>query len=129
MSEAESITGDNPSQYALPVERVFAEGLALYDKGEYAAAIRKFRSYELSRAWPELHVRALKYLAFSYCVTNKLLACQKAFYDALQIDPKFDLKPSEKGHPIWGPIFEKAKLGPPQQSKPSRRVKRRPAIQ
>jgi len=100
------------------VGRIFAEGLQFYDNGEYAAAIKKFQSPELFKAWPELRVRSLKYLAFSYCVTNQLQACQKAFYDALQIDPQFKLRPEEKDHPIWGPVFQKAQSEPPTQPSP-----------
>jgi hypothetical protein len=95
--------------------------LGLYENGKYAAAIKKFRSPALAKTWPELRVRTLKYLAFSYCVSNKLQACQQAFYDAMQIDPKFELQPSEEGHPIWGPIYQKAKLGPPENILPSGR--------
>jgi tetratricopeptide (TPR) repeat protein len=114
VSRAKAIDSDNPLQYTTAAERSFAEGLGFYEKGEYAAAIKKFQSAEVSNAWLELHVRALKYLAFSYCVTNNLRACQQAFYDALQLDPQFKLLPSEEGHPIWGPVYQKAKLGPPQ---------------
>ena len=121
-SLADTIDGSDASRYPFAVGRIFAEGLQLYDNGEYAAAIRKFQSPELSNAWPELRVRSFKYLAFSYCVTNQLQACQKAFHDALQIDPQFKLRPEEKDHPIWGPVFQKAQSesstqpSPPQQS-------------
>ena len=114
LSRASSIDSIDVSQYSTVVERAFAEGLNLYDKGEYAEAIKKFQSPELATAWPELRVRALKYLAFSYCVTDDLRACQQAFYDAMQVNPQFKLMPSEEGHPIWDPVFQKAKLGPPQ---------------
>jgi hypothetical protein len=106
------------TQYPTVVERTFAEGLNFYDKGEYAEAIRKFRASEFDSAWPELRGRALKYLAFSYCVTDDLRSCHQAFYDALQLNPGFKLLPSEEGHPIWGPIFERAKLGPPPPPPP-----------
>jgi hypothetical protein len=123
VSRAKAIDGDNPLQYTTAAERSFAEGLGFYDKGEYAAAIKKFQSAEVSNAWPELRIRALKYLAFSYCVTNNLRACQQAFYDAFQLDPQFKLLPSEEGHPIWGPVYQKAKLGPPEPIPKLRRRK------
>jgi hypothetical protein len=28
----------------------------------------------------------------------------------LRLDPSFDLAPGEQGHPLWGPVFVKAKL-------------------
>jgi hypothetical protein len=115
MSLADTIHGANASKYPIGAERIFAEGLELYDNGEYTAAIKKFRSPEITKAWPELRVRALKYLAFSYCVTDKLQACQQTFYDAIQIDPKFKLKPSEMSHPIWGQVFQKAQSSAQRQ--------------
>jgi hypothetical protein len=123
---ADALDGSEASKYSTAVQRTFAEGLNLYDNGEYLAAIKKFQSSEMSKAWPELRVRTLKYLAFSYCVTDQLQACQQAFYDAIQINPQFQLQPSERDHPIWGPIFQKAESGPPPSfqrtdKQPSRR--------
>jgi|GEM_PF-1286493 len=121
---ADTLDGSEASKYSTAVQRTFAEGLNLYDNGEYLAAIKKFQSPEMSKAWPELRVRTLKYLAFSYCVTDQLQACQQAFYDAIQISPQFKLQPSEKDHPIWGPVFQKAELGPPS---PFQRTDRQPS--
>jgi hypothetical protein len=109
MSVAESLKGSEASSYSIPVERIFAEGLDFYDKGQYLSAIKKFRSPQLSKAWPELRVRALKYLAFSYCLINRLRQCKKTFEETLQIDPNFDLKPSERDHPMWGPVFQQVR--------------------
>ena len=125
VTRASSIDGADTSRYATAVERIFAEGLDLYDKGEYSSAIKKFQSPELSGAWPELRVRTLKYLGFSYCVTNDLRACQQAFYDAIQLNPQFKLLSSEEGHPIWGPVFQKARVGPPEPSQPPQPAARR----
>ena len=112
------------------VERSFAEGLDLYEKGEYTAAIAKLTDPAIDSAWPELRVRALKILAFSYCVSGKPALCQQAFYDAMQVDPGFNLMSAEQGHPTWGPVFEKAKVGPPDTASiasesPKRTLKRR----
>ena len=127
VSRASSIDGSDLTRYSTAVERTFAEGLDLYDKGEYAAAIKKLQSPEFLTAWPELRVRALKYLAFSYCVTDDLRACQQAFYDAIQVNPQFTLNPSEEGHPIWGPVFQKARSGPPDAPPASKPAPRRGA--
>jgi hypothetical protein len=118
LSRARSIGSADPSRYTTVVERTFAEGLDFYDKGEYEAAIKKFQT-TLTNAWPELKVRTLKYLAFSYCVTDNLRACQQAFYDAMQLNPEFKLRPNEEGHPIWGPVYQKAKLNPPEKENSS----------
>jgi hypothetical protein len=54
-------------------------------------------------------VTALKYTAFSYCVTSRPAQCRQAFDKALRLDPSFQLAPGEYGHPLWGPVFAKAK--------------------
>jgi len=115
---ANTIDSSEISKYSTAIERIFAEGLDFYDKGDYDAAIKKFQSPEFAKSWPELQVRALKYLAFSYCVTDQLQACEKAFRDAIQTNPRFKLLPSEEGHPIWGPVFQKARSEPPNQTEP-----------
>jgi hypothetical protein len=123
VTRAASIESAEPTApFQTAVEKTFAEGLELYEKGDYPAAIKKLQSPELKQAWPELRVRSLKYLAFSYCVSNDLTACHAAFYEAIQVDPEFNLKPAEQGHPIWGAVFKKAKLGPPGKKAPAPRV-------
>jgi len=56
-----------------------------------------------------IQVEAYKYLAFSYCVTSRQALCKQQFEKALKLDPTFELGRGEKGHPLWGPVFEKAK--------------------
>ena len=125
VTRAASIESAEPAvPFQTAVEKTFAEGLELYEKGDYPAAIKKLQSPELKQAWPELRVRSLKYLAFSYCVSNDLTACHAAFYEAIQVDPEFTLKPAEQGHPIWGGVFKKAKLGPPTTKAPAPRAVR-----
>ena len=86
-------------------------GIAMYNNGDYSGAIKKLGN--ASEIWvshnKSLQVSALKYMAFSYCVTSKAQLCRQQFERALKIDPSFDLLPSEIGHPIWGPVFLKAK--------------------
>jgi len=90
------------------VERRFSQGLAMYNDGRYDNAIKIFREPVFSRAWPELRVRSLKYMAFSYCVTGKAPQCQKSFEDILKIDGSFELSSAEQGHPLWDPVFRQA---------------------
>lgn len=91
------------------VERRFAEGLGKYNDGSYADAIRIFREPVFKRAWPELQIKSLKYLAFSYCVNNNVNQCRATFVQLLRVDPAFELSSAESGHPGWGPIFKQAK--------------------
>lgn len=85
-------------------------GIALYDQGEYAAAVKKLStSSEIWKADKDVQLQALKYMAFSYCVTSQPAPCRHQFERALKLDPAFDLAPGEKGHPLWGPVFDRAK--------------------
>jgi tetratricopeptide (TPR) repeat protein len=85
------------------------EGIRLYENGDYNAAIRRLSSPEVANGPLRMRLTALKYTAFSYCVTNRAAQCQQAFEKALKLDPKFDLAPGEYGHPLWGPVFARAK--------------------
>ncbi|MBI3230981.1 MAG: TssQ family T6SS-associated lipoprotein, partial [Burkholderiales bacterium] len=58
-----------------------------------------------------VQIDAAKFMAFSYCVTNRNALCRQQFERALKLDPSFDLAAGEKGHPLWGPVFLKAKKG------------------
>lgn len=85
-------------------------GIDLYDRGEYAAAIRRLgTAQEIWKADKPLQLEALKYMAFSYCVSGRQALCKQQFQKALKLDPAFDLAPGEKGHPLWGPVFDRVK--------------------
>jgi Flp pilus assembly protein TadD len=93
-----------------PEQADLDEGIALYDRGDYAAAITKLTAVaDASTTSTAVQVTAHKYLAFAYCVTNRAALCRTHFTKALTLDPKFDLEASEKGHPLWGPVFDQAK--------------------
>lgn len=85
------------------------EGIRLYENGDYNAAIRRLSSPEVANGPLRMRLTALKYMAFSYCVTNRAAQCQQAFEKALKLDPNFELAPGERGHPMWAPVFAKAK--------------------
>jgi hypothetical protein len=87
-----------------------AEGIALYDKGDYNGAIKHLSgANEIWIADKPVQQEALKYMAFSYCVTGHQALCKQQFEKALALGSSFDLAPGEKGHPLWGPVFDKVK--------------------
>ena len=92
-------------------DNALREGIALYHEGEYNAAIKRLGSNDMNGGSVRNRVTALKYTAFSYCVTNRQAACRQAFERALRLDASFDLAPGEQGHPLWGPVFAKVKQG------------------
>src|SRR5450830_1278031 len=86
-----------------------AEGVALYNKGDYNGAIKRLGQADVTGGPKAVQLAGLKYSAFSYCVTARQLLCRQQFDKALKIDPAFDLAAGEYGHPLWGPVFVKAK--------------------
>lgn len=86
------------------------EGVRLYNEGDFNGAIKRLGSNDIRSNSPAaIRVEALKYQAFSYCVTSRPKQCEQAFEKALKIDPDFTLESGEQGHPLWGPVFERAK--------------------
>ena len=85
------------------------EGIRLYHNGDFASAIAKFNAPEIQNANATTRTSALKFTAFSYCVTQRPTQCRQAFDRALRIDADFALAPGEEGHPMWAPVFDKAK--------------------
>jgi hypothetical protein len=85
------------------------EGIRMYNDGDYNGAIRRLSARDVNNGPLATRLTALKYMAFSYCVTSRPGPCRQAFDRALRLDPSFDLAPGEHGHPLWGPVFTKAK--------------------
>ena len=85
------------------------EGIRMYNDGDYNGAIRRLSARDVNNGPLATRLTALKYIAFSYCVTSRPGPCRQAFDRALRLDPSFDLAPGEHGHPLWGPVFTKAK--------------------
>jgi hypothetical protein len=86
------------------------EGIRLYNEGDFDGAIKRLSARDLGSAPLPTRLAALKYMAFSYCVTSRPAQCRQSFDKALRLDPGFDLAPGEQGHPLWGPVFVKARL-------------------
>jgi hypothetical protein len=88
------------------------EGIDLYTAGDYNASLKRLQdSKEIWATDTDIQLDALKYMAFNYCVTNRATLCKQQFEKALKLNPDFDLLPGEKGHPLWGPVFERARKG------------------
>ncbi|AJY38807.1 MULTISPECIES: TssQ family T6SS-associated lipoprotein [Burkholderia] len=84
---------------------------AAYDAGDYRRTIALLGGHarEVDGADVNTQVAAHKLLAFSYCLTRRVTQCRAEFSRILDLNPRFDLSPAEKGHPIWGPAFEYAR--------------------
>ncbi|HEX6002699.1 MAG TPA: TssQ family T6SS-associated lipoprotein [Burkholderiales bacterium] len=97
------------------------DGIESYENGAYGNAIRKLEDVaDNPRADRGARVQALKYLAFSHCVSpdsdrnrkppSHLTLCRQAFERALALDPTFELAQAERGHPVWGKQFQAARI-------------------
>ncbi|NYT59235.1 TssQ family T6SS-associated lipoprotein [Alcaligenaceae bacterium] len=81
-----------------------------YNAGNYAKVAQAVGlSVELQSAPPGVQIPALKLQAFSYCLQDNTVQCRRSFDKLLQRHPDFDLAPSERDHPMWGPVFTQAK--------------------
>jgi hypothetical protein len=116
-----------PPPIPTPAERARDDGIALYDAGDFNGAIKRLRGAK--EIWTEAttpaatanKVTALKYVAFSYCVTKRRTQCRQQFVEALKLDPGFNLEPAERKHPVWGPEFERAKKQASAPASPAKR--------
>lgn len=87
---------------------------AAFNEGDYSTVIRDVgRSNTLPAAAPKQYSEALKLQAFSFCVREYTFLCEERFKQALAVDPGFTLAQAERGHPTWGPVYEKVAGGQP----------------
>jgi len=86
------------------------EAIALYDKGDFNGTVDRIASSAaIGRGSIAIQTSAYKLSAFSYCVTRRAAQCRAQFEAAFKADPAFDLAPAERGHPLWGPVFDRVR--------------------
>jgi Tfp pilus assembly protein PilF len=91
-----------------PAERALLNGLRAYDDAQYADAERELnRALAVGLSSPKDRAVAHKHLAFIYCTTSRVSACEDAFRAARKADPEFVLTRAESGHPQWGPVYRR----------------------
>lgn len=84
------------------------EGVAALNSGEYGKAEKKLtESFKLGLSNSPDLIQGYKTQAFVYCATARMAQCEKSFEAAFSVDRKFNLTPSEKQQPVWGPVFTK----------------------
>lgn len=100
---------DVPEAPPSPAQQALASGIEAYNKGDFNNAIKRLSAPEIANADKPTQLSALKYSAFSYCVTKRQTQCTQQFVKAFKLDRSFELAPGEKGHPLWTQAFERAK--------------------
>jgi hypothetical protein len=92
-------------------ERMLLRGTRSYEEGAYKTAAKQFMAaLDLGLEARSDQGKAHKYLAFIACASAREKTCRDEFRKALDADPAFELQLSEAGHPIWGPVFRRAKM-------------------
>ena len=101
-----------PPKPARTGEATLSAGVSQFEEGNYAQAQRLLQQ-SLTEGLPARasQARAHKYLAFTYCVTNRTAQCRQEFVNALNADPSFTLTAAEAGHPTWGPVYRSVSKG------------------
>ncbi len=94
-----------------PEQLALREGVEMYNRGDFKDAIKRLSVPEVSNGSKATQLAALKYTAFSYCLTGRQTLCRQQFDKAFKLDPAFDLAQGEHGHPMWGKAFDRAKKG------------------
>jgi Tfp pilus assembly protein PilF len=91
-------------------ERELEFGIKAYEDGEYPYAARLLQaSLDEGLRGRSKQARAHKFLAFIHCVSSRMQPCREEFRKALEIDPSFELREDEAGHPVWGSVFRSVK--------------------
>jgi Tfp pilus assembly protein PilF len=91
-----------------PAEKALLAGLRAYEDAQYPLAEKQLsQALAGGLASPRDRAAAHKYLAFIYCTSNRVKACETEFRAAREADPAFALSKSEAGHPQWGPVYQR----------------------
>jgi len=91
-----------------PAERALLAGMRAYDDAQYPQAEELLlQALQATLASPRDRAAAHKHLAFIYCTSTRVSACEAEFRAARTADPAFALSKSEAGHPQWGPVYQR----------------------
>ncbi|TMG73892.1 MAG: hypothetical protein E6H75_12840 [Betaproteobacteria bacterium] len=102
--------------FSIKGERELEFGIKAYEDGEYPYAARLLQaSLDGGLRGRSSQARAHKFLAFIHCASGRMQQCRDEFRRALDIDPSFELREDEAGHPVWGAAFRsvKSRSSPP----------------
>jgi Tfp pilus assembly protein PilF len=93
-----------------PAEKALLAGMRAYDDAQYPAAEQLLnQALKAGLASPRDRAAAHKHLAFIFCTTDRIAACEGEFRAAVASDPAFALTKSEAGHPQWGPVYQRVR--------------------
>ncbi len=90
-------------------EKLMTDAMIAYDAADYIKSVKIFQDALKETLSTDNQLKAHKFTAFSYCLSNRMTLCQQEFEKILQSQPDFELSAAEVGHPSWGPSFRRAK--------------------
>jgi Tfp pilus assembly protein PilF len=91
-----------------PAEKALLAGMRAYEDGQYPQAEASLnQALTAGLTSPKDRAAAHKYLAFIFCTSNRVPACEAQFRAARTDDPAFALSKAEAGHPQWGPVYQR----------------------
>ena len=91
-----------------PAEKALLAGIRAYEDAQYPQAEKLLtQALKDGLSSPRDRAAANKHLAFIYCTSQRVQACEDAFRAARVADPAFALTKAEAGHPQWGPVYQR----------------------
>ncbi|HET6598880.1 MAG TPA: TssQ family T6SS-associated lipoprotein [Burkholderiaceae bacterium] len=92
-----------------PAEKALLAAIRTYDDARYPQSEQLFDlALQTGLVSPRDQAAAHKYLAFIYCTSERVAQCEAEFRAARAADPGFALNKAERGHPLWGPVYERS---------------------
>jgi len=93
-----------------PAEKALLAGMRAYEDAQYPLAETQLGlALKGGLASPRDRAAAHKHLAFIYCTSDRIKACEAEFRAAREADPGFALSKAEAGHPQWGPVYQRVR--------------------
>jgi Tfp pilus assembly protein PilF len=91
-----------------PAEKALLAGWRAYEDAQYPQAEKQLaQALQIGLVSTKDRAAAHKLLAFIFCTSDRVAACEVEFRRARAADPDFALSKSEAGHPQWGPAYKR----------------------
>ena len=91
-----------------PAEKALLGGWRAYEDAQYPQAEKQLaQALQIGLVSSKDRAAARKLLAFIFCTSERVAACEVEFRRARATDPDFALSKSEAGHPQWGPVYKR----------------------
>ena len=91
-----------------PAEKALLGGWRAYEDAQYPQAEKQLaQALQIGLVSTKDRAAAHKLLAFIFCTSERVAACEVEFRRARAADPDFALSKSEAGHPQWGPVYKR----------------------